>query len=402
EQIRRLPFTTADELQQAGMEMVCVSQAEIARVVTLDTSGTTGAPKRLYFTHADQELTVDFFQHGMSTFTRPGQRVLVLLPFERPGSVGDLLAAGLRRMQAEPVLYGPVRDPQHTLALIQEHRIDGLVGSPAHVLALARGSTRWPGAWRPGWALLSIDRVPAAAAAAIADAWGCAVYNHYGMTEMGLGGGVDCQARAGYHLREADLYVELIDPASGEPAAPGAPGEVVFTTLTRQGMPLVRYRTGDESRWLAQPCACGTQLHTLAHVQRRLAGQVDLLPGGAAQPGEAWGAAAARPAGSGAARLGIEDLDEALFALPGVLNFSAVLSGDRRQARLELALELLPGAPGDWPAQAAAALEELPALQAARRAGRLALQVTGQSYPGPLAGSLAKRKIVDRRRLINA
>ena len=65
-----LPFTDAADLRRYGSQMVCVSQSQINRVVTLDTSGTVGDPKRLWFTAEDQNLTVDFFQAGMSTLTR--------------------------------------------------------------------------------------------------------------------------------------------------------------------------------------------------------------------------------------------------------------------------------------------------------------------------------------------
>ncbi len=100
------------------------------------------------------------------------------------------------------------------------------------------------------------------------------MFNHYGMTEMGLGGGVDCRALTGYHLREADLYFEIVDPVDGRPLPDGEPGEVVFTTLTRRGMPLIRYRTGDLARFLPGSCPCGTVLRRLDHVQGRLAGRV--------------------------------------------------------------------------------------------------------------------------------
>ena len=80
--------------------------------------------------------------------------------------------------------------------------------------------------------------------------------------------------RRGYHLREADLYFELIQPETGEPVAEGEQGELVFTTLTRQGMPLIRYRTGDISRWIPGSCPCGTVLKTLDCVKDRLTGQV--------------------------------------------------------------------------------------------------------------------------------
>ncbi len=89
EDMAGLPFTTAEDIRQNPLRFLCVSQDQINRVVTLPTSGTTGEPKRIFFTLEDRELTVDFFSHGMSTLTAPGDRVLILLPGERPGSVGN-------------------------------------------------------------------------------------------------------------------------------------------------------------------------------------------------------------------------------------------------------------------------------------------------------------------------
>ncbi|HTP09476.1 MAG TPA: AMP-binding protein, partial [Anaerolineae bacterium] len=164
----RLPFTTADDLRADPLAFVCVSQDEIQRVVTLDaanfplttltTSGTTGQPKRLYFTHDDQELTIDFFHIGMSTFTAPGDRVLILLPGETPGSVGDLLATALTRLGAIPIKHGPVRDTAATLDVMRREKIDVLVGVPTHVLALARCANALK--TRLKAVLLSTDHVP--------------------------------------------------------------------------------------------------------------------------------------------------------------------------------------------------------------------------------------------------
>ena len=295
-----LPFTTAADLREDVLRFVCVPQGEIARVVTLDTSGATGAPKRLYFTADDQELTVDFFQVGMSTFSIPGDRVLILLPCARPGSVGDLLAQALARMNVEGIRRGPVTDVVAALDMLARERVTGLVGTPAQVLALARYPAQKPLTVR--FALLTADHVPQAIVAAVEAAWGCTVYNHYGMTETGLGGGVDCAARRGYHLREADLYVEIVDPRTGRVLPAGDEGEIVFTTLTRQGMPLIRYRTGDVGRFIPGPCPCGTKLKTLAHVTRRLDNAVQLPTGDA---------------------LALAELDERLFALEGVVDFAA-------------------------------------------------------------------------------
>ncbi len=364
-----LPFTTAQDIRDAGLQFLCVSQDEIQRVVTLDSSGTTGNPKRVYFTRDDQELTVDFFRVGMTTLADPGDRVLILLPGERPGSVGDLLAIALGRLGAQPIKHGLVRDVDETLAVMRRERVDCLVGVPVQVLALAT----YGAGLKLKSALLTTDHVPDAIVRRVEAAWGCTVYNHYGMTEMGLGGGVECAARRGYHLREADLLFEIVNPATGAPVPDGAPGEVVFTTLTRRGMPLIRYRTGDISRFVPGPCPCGSALKTLARVTQRADGAVPI----------------------GECILTMADLDEALFAVPGVLNFSATVA---RAGRDTLLLEI--SAVEGWGHAIApdvdAALATIPAIARAHTHGRLDVVVTVRPTGYILSGP-PKRTIADRR-----
>ena len=96
--LAELPFTTAADIRSDPLALLCVSQGRIARAVTLQTSGTTGPTKRIFFSPEDLALTLDFFHHGMATLVSPGQRVLILLPGKLPDSVGDLLRRALGRM----------------------------------------------------------------------------------------------------------------------------------------------------------------------------------------------------------------------------------------------------------------------------------------------------------------
>ena len=189
------------------------------------------------------------------------------------------------------------------------------------------------------------------------------------MTEMGLGGGVDCAAHMGYHLREADLYFEIIDPTTGEPLPDGETGEIVFTTLHRTAMPLIRYRTGDLSRFLPGPCGCGTILKRLDRVRDRVDGFVSL---------GRWGS------------ISIGALDEALFDIPGLLDFTATLA-QYRPRRLEISVY----APGIGSAQIEAvvrdALRTLPVICHACTSGEVELSVISAQKPLSVTG--AKRKI---------
>src|SRR5690606_17707128 len=140
---------------------------------------------------------------------------------------------------------------------------------------------------------------------------------------------------------------------TGAPVPDGEPGEIVFTTLTRTAMPLLRYRTGDISRFLHGDCSCGTVLRRLARVRYRRQG---CLPLG----GEQF--------------LAMADLDDALFPLDGILDFVATLSPGVLQVTAQAAEEV-----------GRAAQEALAAMPALQNAG-LAVQVVTQRRPLAHAG----------------
>lgn len=91
-----------------------------------------------------------------------------------------------------------------------------------------------------------------------------------GLTESAYGCAVECRSHDGMHIREADIFLECVDVVSGRPVPPGQKGEIVLTTLTREAMPLVRYRTGDYAAILPGPCRCGSPLRRLERVQGRI------------------------------------------------------------------------------------------------------------------------------------
>ena len=353
EELADYPFTTAADVTEHAIEMVCGSQSQINRVVTLATSGTTGSPKRVYFSKSDQQLTIDFFGCGMSTLVGPSDKTLILLPGERPGSVGDLLFQGLLSIGVMPVAYGLVQNLAAAVQRMCHEQATCLVGVPVQILAMARYWEKWGKSnWAPRCALLSTDYVPATIVGELRRIWNCEVYEHYGMTEMGLGGGLECAAHSGYHLREADLYFEIIDPGSTRLLPDGEYGEVVFTTLTRQGMPLIRYRTGDISRFIPEQCPCGSILRRLERVRCRKDGRVCLGQAGSVT---------------------MADFDEVLLTLPDVINFTATITKGK-PIRVKIVVEVLPEGLIDK-SVVLRAVRYLPVIQMAEKENRLVLEV---------------------------
>lgn len=372
--IQRLPFTSSEDIIKSALQFLCVSQTDITRVVTLPSSGTTGNAKRIYFTGADQELTVDFFTTGMSSIVGPDDRVLILLPGERPGSIGDLLIKALERLGATPILCSRGLSISEMLNTLVREQITSVVGVPAQALALARYSLQEKAIVAVRSVLLSTDYIPVAIVRELERIWDCKVFKHYGMTEMGLGGGINCAAYAGYHLREADLYFEIIDPQTCAPVADGCEGEIVFTTLTRQGMPLIRYRTGDISRFLTEPCPCGTVLKRLDIIKKRRHGEVFI---------------------NNEEYFTMSELDEVLFAVAGVIDFTAAVDNVKNATCLIIEVLTMQHFFTNTEYLAYQALEKLPALNRARVAGRLRIYIRTVSCDNTLLPKMTKRVITE-------
>jgi phenylacetate-coenzyme A ligase PaaK-like adenylate-forming protein len=167
-------------------------------------------------------------------------------------------------------------------------------------------------------------------------------------------------------VRENELLVEVVHPASGEPVAPGETGEVVFSTLTRRGMPLIRYRTGDLSRLLPGTCACRSPLLRLERIHGRIDAGIDLDD----------------------ERLTMAALDEVLFPFARVIDFSATYRPGPPPA-LHVDVACLHD---DGTLEALyAAVAGIPGLaQAIDRGLRLALAVNGD---GRLVSRVGKRRI---------
>ncbi|PIE57344.1 MAG: AMP-dependent synthetase [Desulfobulbus propionicus] len=317
-----LPLLTEQDIRKHGQQMICVSQDAIARIVTIQSSGTTGPPKRLFFTRDDLEQTLQFFQLGMQAIASPGQRAAILLPGHTPDSTGELLARALRRLGAESVIIGLVTDPFKAARELATYRPHVVIGFPVQLLALVRCATALCLPLDTITALLLCsDYIPESLCVELEKMLGCSIFSHYGTVETGLGGAVDCQAHQGLHLREGDLLVEIIDPHTLENLPDGTFGEIVVTTLSRKGMPLIRYRTGDRGRLLTTPCPCTSHLKRLDKVQGRLENNCILEDG---------------------SLLNMQMLDELLFPLPGILDINAALTRKQDKERLILELTVLP------------------------------------------------------------
>ena len=262
-ELENLPFTTEQDLKEQGNRMLLVSQSKIERVRSWETSGTTGPAKRIFYTARDNDRTVSFFSAGLSELIHWGEKALIAMPFTGDRGLGELIQEAVEGLGAVPVPAGNMRSFGEMLELLDKEKPETFIGPPVLLLSLLR--MRPKSSIKRG--LVSGDACPPGIMKAIEERLGTRLYPHYGSREMGLGGAVTCPAFQGMHLRENDIIGEIVDE-KGKAVPEGEWGELTVTLIEAGAMPLIRYRTGDISRFLPGICPCGCCLRRLDSVSR--------------------------------------------------------------------------------------------------------------------------------------
>ena len=293
DELRTLPFTTEEDLARNAPGLLLCSQAEIRRILSDATSGTTGAAKRVFYTDGDLEGTVELFMAGLGELIFPGSVTMICFPFSGPNGLGELISEAVTRLGARPLKLGAGLTYGEYASVMEAERPDTFVGMPVQLLSILRVCGR--GNLRR--ALVSGDACPPAVIRACEELLGSRLFPHYGSREMALGGAICCPAHEGMHLRENHVIAEIIDDA-GRPLPHGELGELVITTIGMEAMPLIRYRTSDYTRILPGPCRCGSEVLRLDTVTRK-----------------------------GTSHLA--ELDEMLFSLPFVADYRAEMCGSK-------------------------------------------------------------------------
>ena len=320
--IANIPFTNPIDIAQHPYQFACVSLGDIARVTTFTSSGTIGPQKRVFCTERDLETMTDFMAAGMRTVATEGDVVQIMLPSARPNDQADLLAKGVRKMGGLPVISGTSLSPEQQLMIVDQAHPTVLFGLVSPMYRITQETRHEHDLKGKGVKVVFVtaEYLSESMREQLQDAWNCDVHVHYGLTEMGLGVAVECHAHNGFHFNEADLLLEVVDPETGVVLADDEEGELVFTTLTREAMPLIRYRTHDISRLISTSCECGAAtLKKIANVTRRLEGVVKIGGGDEIYPAM---------------------FDELIFSIPEVIDYQMTLGKEEGRDTLLFQVEV--------------------------------------------------------------
>jgi phenylacetate-CoA ligase len=265
EDVPRLPFSTKSDLRaHYPFGLLAVPREDLVRVHA--SSGTHGKPTVVGYTRADLETWTELMARCMTMAgVRPG------MVMHNANGYG-LFTGGLGFHQGAERIGATVIPVSggftaRQVTLMRDLGAQVLAATPSYALAIAQAVTDAgisQADLRLEIGLFGGEPWTEAMRAEIERVLPLAAVNFYGLSEMcGPGVATECYARAGLHVQEDHFLAEAVDPSDGSPVPPGAEGELVFTTLTKQALPLLRYRTGDIGTLASEPCSCG---RTMARV----------------------------------------------------------------------------------------------------------------------------------------
>ena len=270
--LRRLPFTiTADLRANYPTGLLAVPYDATLRLHT--SSGTTGKPKALFFSRQDVDNAAELCARS---FVMTG--ITPKDVFQNMMTYGMFTGALVTHYGAEKigclVIPAGPGNSERQLLLMQDFRTTFIHLTPSYGLYLATFLEKHNVDPRRDLALrkafVGAEPYTEETRRKIEEGLGEDVYNSYGLSEMnGPGVAFECEHKHGMHLWEDHFLIEIIDPQTAEPVADGQPGELVMTTLTREAMPLLRYRTRDITSLIPEPCRCGRTHRRLNRITGR-------------------------------------------------------------------------------------------------------------------------------------
>ncbi|MDD6429031.1 MAG: phenylacetate--CoA ligase [Lachnospiraceae bacterium] len=260
EEFLALPFSQKQDLREAyPLGLMTVPEEKIVRIHS--SSGTTGTPVIIPYTKKDVDDWAEMFKrcYQMAGVTEKDR--VQITPGYGLWTAGIGFQAGCERLGAMAVPMGP-GNTRKQLQFMQDMKTTILCSTSSYALLLAEEIEKEDLAeniyLRKG--IIGSERWGEKMRNRIRGELGIEIYDIYGLTEIyGPGIGISCKYECGMHYWDDYIYLEIIDPATGKNLPDGSWGEIVITTLVKEGAPLIRFRTHDISRIIPGECACGSR-----------------------------------------------------------------------------------------------------------------------------------------------
>jgi phenylacetate-CoA ligase len=270
--LRELPFTTKDDLQKSyPYDMFAVPLRDIVRIHSK--SGTTERPIIVGYTRNDLRNWTECVAR-LLTAAGITEHDVVQIAFDYSLLAGGFgFHQGAEQIGASVIPMSLTTSVEKQIAIMKDFKTTALVSTPGYAVNIATALESLqvhPERLHLRLGLFGGERWSDQLRRQIEDRLHITSTDTYGLTEiMGPGVAGECHLRQGLHINEDHFIVEVIDPKSLEPVDAGEEGELVFTTITKEGFPIIRYRTGDITSVNPEPCPCGRTFARMARVTGR-------------------------------------------------------------------------------------------------------------------------------------
>jgi phenylacetate-CoA ligase len=269
EDVARLPFTVKADLRDTYPFGLFASPME--EVVRLHaSSGTTGKPIVVAYTQADLDVWTQVMVRSFAACgVHRGDVIQNAYGYGLfTGGLGAHYGAEALGATVIPISGG---NTERQLLVMQDFGVTAICCTPSYFLhLLERGRELGVDFGRLRVGVFGAEPWSDAMRARIQAECGIRAHDIYGLSEIiGPGVGIECHRQDGLHLFEDHFLPEIVDPATGKPLPDGSEGELVLTTLSKQAMPMIRYRTRDITALDREPCACGRTIRRIRRIGRR-------------------------------------------------------------------------------------------------------------------------------------
>ena len=321
--IQKLPFSKKIDLRDTYPFGLCaVPMSEVVRLHA--SSGTTGKPIVVAYTREDLDVWSEVMKRGLAG-AGLSEKDIIQIAYGYGLFTGGLGAHYGCEALGATVVPASVGNTQRQVMLMRDFGVTGICCTPSYFLHLIEQAN-----------LAGIDmcELPVRVGIFGAEPWsqgmreqlekgaGIEAFDIYGLSEIiGPGVAIECTEHCGMHIFEDHFYPEIIDPDTGEVLPDGEMGELVLTTLSKYAMPMIRYRTRDLTRIIAEPCKCGRTIRRIDRISAR-SDDMFIIRGVNVFPSQ---------------------IESALLTVPGVsANYLIILTTENGMDNIELNVEMSP------------------------------------------------------------
>ena len=326
--ISKLPFSKKIDLRDTYPFGLCaVPMSEVVRLHA--SSGTTGKPIVVAYTKEDLEVWAEVMKRGLAG-AGLSKNDIIQIAYGYGLFTGGLGAHSGCEALGATVVPASVGNTQRQVMLMRDFGVTGICCTPSYFLHLIEQAAQ---------SGIDMRELPVRVGIFGAEPWsqgmreqlekgaGIEAFDIYGLSEIiGPGVAIECKEHCGMHIFEDHFYPEIIDPDTGEVLPDGEMGELVLTTLSKFAMPMIRYRTRDLTRIIAEPCKCGRTIRRIDRISAR-SDDMFIIRGVNVFPSQ---------------------IESALLTVPGVTaNYLIILTTENGMDNIEVDVEISPEAFSD-------------------------------------------------------